>query len=95
MLTPFQSDLFFLVTVLTFHSEDLFFGSFRVFPEHRFWLPSITSQFHMVSSLTQCFGVPFTGFVLCDLVLCMSLAFLVLAECSPDFRNVHHILATT
>ena len=91
MLTPFKRQLGFLVAILTFQPQDLLLRSLGVLSENRLGLSTITSEFHMVSPLSQGFRVSLASFVLSNFVLGVALTFLVFAESPPYFRDVDHL----
>ena len=91
MLAPLQRQLALFMARLTFQPQHLLLGCLSVFSEDRFGLTTITSEFHMVPSFSQSFRVTLASFVLGNLVLSVSFASVVLAECSSDFGNVDHL----
>jgi len=90
MFAALECDLFLFMAVLTFHTEHLLLGCLGGLPEDRFRLSSETPKFHVVPPLTESLGVTLSSLVLGNLVLGMTLAFLVSAECPSQLGNVHH-----
>ena len=76
---------------LAFQPQNLLFGSFGVLSENRLRLSTVTTELHMISSLSESFGVTLASFVLSNLVLSVSFATLVLAESTSYFRDVDHL----
>ena len=91
MLAPFQRQLGLFMARLAFQPQHLLLSCFGVLSEDRFGLTAITSEFHMVPPFSQSFRVTLASFVLGHLVLGVSFACSVLAECSSHFGNVDHL----